>query len=102
MDRDSWDVKVTSKGQITLPKGIRDTLLVRDGDRLEAWMEDESIVLRKKRVPTNASLVADYARSELQRSHPGGDHLTARELRSMLPRPAVELTRLIRDGRERS
>lgn len=42
--------KVTSKGQITLPKQIRDSLSIRTGDRLEFSPEAPNrISVRKKR-----------------------------------------------------
>ncbi|MGE5580263.1 MAG: AbrB/MazE/SpoVT family DNA-binding domain-containing protein [Bacillota bacterium] len=48
MREPKWDVKVTSKGQITLPKEARDIMMVREGDHLEASMQDDSIVLRRR------------------------------------------------------
>lgn len=42
--------KVTSKGQITLPKQIRSRLAIKAGDRLEFYMEDSNrLSVRKKR-----------------------------------------------------
>ncbi len=41
--------KVTSKGQVTLPKQIRESLSIRTGDRLEFALETSNkISLRKK------------------------------------------------------
>lgn len=38
--------KVSSKGQITLPKRVRQALDVRPGERLMFLVEDQSVVLR--------------------------------------------------------
>lgn len=44
--------KVTSKGQITLPKRVRDSLSIRTGDRLEfALGYPNEIRIRKKKQP---------------------------------------------------
>ncbi len=40
--------KLTSKGQITLPKEIRDCLGLRPGDEVEFIPEEESYRLRKR------------------------------------------------------
>lgn len=40
--------KVTSKGQITLPKKVREDLGVRPGDRVEFEKRQGEFVLRKK------------------------------------------------------
>lgn len=45
----SLQAKITSKGQITIPKQIRESLSIRTGDRLEFSLEDSNrIALRKK------------------------------------------------------
>ncbi len=45
----SLQAKVTSKGQITIPKHIRESLSIRTGDRLEFSLEASNrIALRKK------------------------------------------------------
>ncbi len=41
-----YTIKLTSKGQITLPKDIREKLRLEFGDLLLAHVEDGSIVLR--------------------------------------------------------
>jgi AbrB family looped-hinge helix DNA binding protein len=48
--------KVTSKGQITLPKQIRSKLAIRTGDRLEFSLEKSNrISVRKKRAPGSSA-----------------------------------------------
>ena len=48
--------KVTSKGQVTLPKQIRTKLAIRSGDRLEFTLERaDRISVRKKRAPGSSA-----------------------------------------------
>jgi len=42
-------IKVLPKGQVTLPKKIREALRIREGDSLMLFRRGEEIVLRKKR-----------------------------------------------------
>ncbi|MDK2373023.1 MAG: AbrB/MazE/SpoVT family DNA-binding domain-containing protein [Candidatus Korarchaeota archaeon] len=44
-------VKVTRKGQVTLPKEIRDMLEIREGDLLLVDLRDGSIILTKGEIP---------------------------------------------------
>jgi AbrB family looped-hinge helix DNA binding protein len=48
--------KLTSKGQITLPKNMRDRLDLKTGDRVEFTIDDQtqSVALRKQ-APRNSS-----------------------------------------------
>jgi len=39
--------KVTSKGQVTIPKEIRETLGVNEGDKLLFLVEGDKVILRK-------------------------------------------------------
>lgn len=49
---DSLQAKVTSKGQVTLPKQLRESLSIRAGDRLEFSLEaSNKISVRKKKAP---------------------------------------------------
>ncbi len=48
--------KVTSKGQVTLPKQLRTKLAIRSGDRLEFTMDKpDRISVRKKRAPGSSA-----------------------------------------------
>jgi len=52
----SLQAKVTSKGQITLPKQIRKRLAIFPGDRLEFSLENgHTVSLRKKRTPGSSA-----------------------------------------------
>lgn len=44
-------IKVTRKGQVTLPKEFRDILGVEEGDLLHAHIEDNSIIFSKPGLP---------------------------------------------------
>jgi AbrB family looped-hinge helix DNA binding protein len=53
--------KVTSKGQVTLPKQIRESLSIRAGDRLEFSLEPSNrISVRKKRKPGSSAGCAKH------------------------------------------
>lgn len=59
---------VTSKGQITLPKDVRESLGLKPGSRVEFTIEPGRVVLRK-RVPKEAF---DRWRGYLRGKLPGG------------------------------
>ena len=53
--------KVTSKGQVTLPKKIRESLSIREGDRLEFSLESSTkIAVRKQRAPGSSAGCAKH------------------------------------------
>lgn len=46
------EATVTSKGQVTLPKEIRDSLVIHSGDRLEfAIVNSNKLIVTKKKKP---------------------------------------------------
>jgi antitoxin PrlF len=54
----SQSAKITSKGQVTLPREIRERLGVRDGDRVRFEVEDGQVVLYSQRdTPSFAGMV---------------------------------------------
>jgi len=60
--------KVTSKGQVTLPKGIRETLSIRAGDRLEFAIEpSNTIMVRKKSYPGSSAGCAKHLVKQAQK-----------------------------------
>ena len=75
--------QLTSKGQLTLPKGIRDRLKVASGDRVE-FVEDESgrIYLRAKSV--RAADLAGILKK------PGQRPVTVEEMNEAVAAAAVE------------
>ena len=46
---DTKIIKVTDKGQISLPVGIRDSLKIKQGDELFITKNDDAIVIKKVR-----------------------------------------------------
>jgi len=44
-------VKVTRKGQVTIPKSLRDALRIREGDIVEVTLENGRVVLSKPGIP---------------------------------------------------
>ena len=57
---------VTSKGQVTIPKAIRDRLGLEEGDKLEFTLDDrERIVARPRRAAGRVEgILRQYARAE--------------------------------------
>lgn len=49
-------VKISSKGQITIPKEIRDYLGVKPGDRLEFRVVNNNIIVRSLKRPSESML----------------------------------------------
>ena len=100
-----WDVKVTSKGQITLPKQARDIMMVREGDYLEAIVKDEALILRRKTDVSDSEQMRFYARrrlAELGYGDPASRGVLApRRLRESLPPLPVDMTGRVREEREK-
>ncbi len=99
-----WDIKVTSKGQITLPKEARDVMVVREGDHLEAALKGDTIILRRRDDTPESEKARIYARRRLQakgidpdRPHP---ELSASEVRKKMPTLSIDLIQRIREQRE--
>jgi len=47
--------KITAKGQVTLPKGLRTALALREGDHVQFTLNDEGGALLEKRTVPGAS-----------------------------------------------
>lgn len=56
------EIKVTSKGQITLPKAIRNRLKIAEGDYLQVELKGGELVLRPAPKNTGQELLLAYAR----------------------------------------
>lgn len=102
-----WEIKVTSKGQITLPKEARDIMMVRDGERLEATVEDDTLMLRRRDDLPESEKVRLSARRELRRMgvdpdvpHPELSHANVRKGMPKLPFTMAGRVRAQREGRE--
>jgi len=58
-------VKVTRKGQITLPKEIRDKLSIREGDYLEITLQGDKIIIKKVEPPVPGEPVGEERYREI-------------------------------------
>lgn len=45
-------VRISRKGQVVIPVEFRRRLKIRPGDRFKVWMEDETILLKPLRRPS--------------------------------------------------
>lgn len=82
---------LTSKGQMTLPKAVRDDLDLRPGDKIDIVKEGDRYVLR----PRNRSATEFYG--ILHR--PGEKPLTVKEMDEALGQALAEDDERIRAGR---
>ena len=57
-------IKITSKGQITIPRDMRDKLEIGDGMYLSGYIKDGSIVLRPLPQNDNKAKLLSYAYQE--------------------------------------
>lgn len=65
--RPKTHVKVTRKGQVTIPLPIRKALGIEAGDTLTVWEEDGKIILEKIDLPEPGQPVGREAYKELTR-----------------------------------
>ncbi|MEM0009720.1 AbrB/MazE/SpoVT family DNA-binding domain-containing protein [Thermofilum sp.] len=65
--RPKTHVKVTRKGQVTIPLPIRKALGIKAGDILAVWEEDGKVILEKIDLPEPGQLVGREAYEELIR-----------------------------------
>ncbi|MHB8926643.1 MAG: AbrB/MazE/SpoVT family DNA-binding domain-containing protein [Bacillota bacterium] len=98
-----WYIKVTSKGQVTLPKEAREAMMIREGDYLEASLKDNALSLIKRSVLSDSEQTRLYAQRWLEELG-YGDPASRAELdpvrfRETLP-PLPDMTQLIRKQRE--
>ena len=105
MSGSRWDIKVTSKGQVTLPKQARDVLMVREGDYLQAVVKDDALILTRKTDVSDSEQMRFYARcrlAELGYGDPASRAvLDPRRVRETLPPLPVDMTQRVREERER-
>lgn len=72
-----FHAKVTSKGQVTIPKGVREALGIREGDRITFLVREESALLRPLH---QRSLRELHGALPATRGYPGRDQVR-REVR---------------------
>ncbi len=59
-------VKMSSKGQIVIPQGIRDRMGLEEGSVLAVAAEGDSLVLKKVQLPSMEEALADIRRLSKQ------------------------------------
>lgn len=87
-------VKITAKGQITLPKSLRDKLGVSEGDYLEASLRGNELVFRHLPRKTGKETLTDYCRSH------STERIGVDEARNILARLPFSLSERVRTFRE--
>ncbi|MGE5578123.1 MAG: AbrB/MazE/SpoVT family DNA-binding domain-containing protein [Syntrophothermus sp.] len=90
----NYHIKLTSKGQITLPKDIRDKMKISTGDYLQAHLEGEKLVMKPIREKTGHELIMEYAQKY------GKDRITVEEGRKILGKIPFSMSERVRQTRD--
>jgi AbrB family looped-hinge helix DNA binding protein len=56
-------VKVTSKGQITIPRSLREQLNIKEGDYLDASIQNKSLLLKPVPRQHDAEVIREHCKS---------------------------------------
>ena len=106
-EKPNWEIRVTSKGQVTLPKEVRDIMMVREGDNLDACIVDDSLILRRRDDIPESVRMKLFARRELLRMgidpdvpHPELEPANVQRLVGKLPVDLTDRIRAQREGRD--
>jgi AbrB family looped-hinge helix DNA binding protein len=104
LEKPTWHIKVTSKGQITLPKDIREAMVVREGDHLQATLSGDAIILTRREPYSDAEhmrlhIAGQLRESGLDPSAATDDH-RAPNARRTIPSLDVDMPARIRKQRE--
>lgn len=90
-----YNIKLTSKGQITLPKEIRDQMMLKFGDYLQAQMKDGFIELRPKHEnDTDNIILMEYAEQY------GSKSQGIKKVRELTSDMKLDMTQSVRKTRE--
>lgn len=87
-------VKVTSKGQITLPKQLRDKLKIREGDYLDVFLRGNELIFKVLPSKTGKEALLNYSRKN------STGRLKSGETRKILKRLPFSLSERVRTERE--
>ena len=60
-------IKITAKGQITLPKSLREKLKLKKGDYLDAVIHNNSLVLKPVPHQTGKEIILSYCKKQSSR-----------------------------------
>ncbi|CUX59750.1 AbrB/MazE/SpoVT family DNA-binding domain-containing protein [Rhizobium oryzihabitans] len=77
-----FQVTITSKGQMTVPKNVREQLKIKPGDKCYAWVRNGEMIV----IPRNKSL-ADLA--GILGKPPNGKKLTVEQMNDAIGEGAV-------------
>ncbi len=55
-------VKVTSKGQVTLPSLLRKKLKIKEGDYLDTWIHNDGLLLKPTPKQRNDEIIIEYCK----------------------------------------
>jgi antitoxin PrlF len=78
-----YGFEVNDKGQVTLPKGLREEMQVYAGQKLEAVVEDGNVVIKKK-----TKSIKDMI--GILGPPPSGKHLSIEDIKEAIKEGAVE------------
>ena len=87
-------IKITSKGQITIPKEIRDELDIGEGMYLKGYIENGNIVLKPLPHNTDRLKLISYAHDE------GRDSVGILKVRDMTKGFNLDMSKQVRKVRE--
>ncbi|HHW48781.1 MAG TPA: AbrB/MazE/SpoVT family DNA-binding domain-containing protein [Clostridiaceae bacterium] len=90
----NYDVKITSKGQITLPKEIREQLMLKFGDYLQAQVKDGVIVLKPKPKNNDNAVLMEYVEKYAAKSE------GVKKVRELTSGMNLNMTEYVRKMRE--
>ncbi len=79
----TYEFSVSGKGQVTLPKGLREEMGVYEGQKLEASVENGNLVIKKK-----TGSIRDMI--GILGPPPNGKHLTLKEIDEAIAQAAVD------------
>jgi len=90
-----YRVKITAKGQITLPKNLRETLKVSEGDYLEAYLRGNELVLKPEPRQSGREMLIEYAQAN------SGNRVCLEEARRILAGLPFSMDDRVRELREK-
>lgn len=80
------ETKISTKGQVVLPRPLREKLGLRPGDALDVRMEGDAIVLRPRRGRRRKAKIITDPRTgfAVLTAGPGAPKLTSKQVKEML------------------
>ncbi len=88
-------VKVTSKGQITLPQAMRDKLKIKEGDYLDILIKGNTLVIKPSCKENSTEMIMEYCEKY------SGEKSSLEETRKVLRKVPFSLSEKSRELREK-